>query len=402
MDGAVGDAASQEAAEKALYGDGTTKGEVQKYEERLAEAAKDVYAGSNSSITLPAVDWLIADNGGYRGLRFTISYKTYNSSTPKTASNLSYNNLKISTTEEDLYEFKIFANDKAGNTMQYYHEGELVTVSSDNVWDIKEIPSFTFTIKNLGIKVEEGKTSDKKVEKILDETYTLSGLKVVGATEQQSSYALYRLDKSKYSGKAITETALTGVKFEEVKSEAQNRASEVGTAAYPKFMDLYVDIYAKKVAEAIGETDVAAVKACFKVINPYNANIKETDPEWEEYNKYNWNTTSKSFKTVEEGNYLIIADFWEKNLPAQRAMGYKLVVVESSADVIEGDSKFSEWIENNTASVVLFSIAGVMLIAIIILLLVKPSDETLDDVDAKAKKKKEKKAKKAKKSKKDE
>ena len=67
--------------------------------------------------------------------------------------------------------------------------------------------------------------------------------------------------------------------------------------------------------------------------------------------------------------------------------------MQSKADVIEGENN---WLKNNVVSVVLFSIAGVMLILIIILLLIKPSDETLEDVDAavvKTKAKKEKKDK---------
>ena len=132
--------------------------------------------------------------------------------------------------------------------------------------------------------------------------------------------------------------------------------------------------------------------ACFKKIEAYNAKItEENDPAaWEAYNKYNWNVSSKSFKTVEEGEYLILADFWEKELPMQRASAYKVVIVETEEDVTKGDSKVMAWIKNNMVSVVLFGVAAVMLILIIILLLVKPSDETLDDVDKEVEKKKKK------------
>ncbi len=363
---------------------------VEAYQKLLADEAKDTYAGSNSNITLPAVDWLIKDNGGYRGMRFTISYKTPSSTgSAKSSSGLSYNGLKLSTTEEGLYEFKIFASDKAGNTMKYYVDGELVDVTTSNVWDIDAIPSFTFKIANLGIKVEEpSKASDRMAEKILDQTYTLSGLKVVGASNQQSKYALYRLDDSAYNGPAITENVLTGVKYEDIRTAALTKLDKVGTD-YETYFDLYLDIYAEKIAAAI-DGDKAAVKACFKEIKAYNANITESDKEWNEYNKYKWNTSSKSFSTVEEGEYLILADFWEKDLPMQRAAGYKVVVVESKADVIEGDSDFSIWVENNKVSVILFGVAALMLIAIIILLFVKPSDETLEDVEKKAAKKKNK------------
>ena len=79
-------------------------------------------------------------------------------------------------------------------------------------------------------------------------------------------------------------------------------------------------------------------------------------------------------------------------MPTYRAGAYKLIVVESKAYSVTGEDN---WLEDNIVSVILFAIAGVMLILIIILLMVKPSDETLEDVDAKAEKKAKKKAKKA-------
>ncbi len=376
-------------------------GEVASYQDLLVKAAKDVTAGSDSKITLPDVAWLLTDNGSYRSLKFNVSYKTPTSTSPQKSSELDYTKLKLTTSQEGVYEFKIYATDSAGNAMMYAHEGKLVEVTDSNIWDIEEIPSFTFTVSNSDIKVDEksSSSSDRKVEKILDQTYTLSGLKVVGASNQKSEYALYRLDTSAYSGTAISESALISVKYEDIRTEVNKRIAE-GTAG-SDYLDLYLTIYAEKVAQSVyGETATAdnakAIKACFVKINPYNANVKETDPEWEEYNKYNWNATSKSFKTAEEGEYLILADFWEDGLFTKRAPAYKVIVVESEADVIKGDSKIAEWIKNNVVSVVLFGVAGLMLIAIIILLLVKPSDETLEEVEVKAEKKKAKKEKKGK------
>lgn len=366
--------------------------QIEAYKALLKEESEkdDTRSGSNADFPIPAVDWLIKDNGGYRNLKFTISYKTPGSSSPKTASSLSYNNLEFSTTEEGLYEFKIFATDKAGNTMKCYLDGKLVDVSTGNIWDIEEIPSFTFEIENKGIKVDSTGASSRKAEKILNETYTLSSMTVIGATNQQSGYELYRLDTTGYNGPAITQTALTNVSYDALTSAAKTLLGQVGTETYPTYFDLYLDIYAGKVAAAING-DKAAVKACFKEIKAYNANITENDPEWEEYNKYNWNASSKSFKTVEEGEYLILADFWEKELPMQRASAYKVVIVETEEDVAEGESKVWAWVKANKVSVILFGVAAIMLILIVVLLLVKPSDETLEDVDKEVEKKKGKK-----------
>ncbi len=370
--------------------DGALATESTEYQALVNKAAENVAAGSSSSVKLPDVDWMITDNGGYRGLRFTISYKTPSSSSAKTSSGLSYNGLKITTTEEGLYEFKIFATDKAGNSMKYYLDGELVDVSTSNIWDIEEIPSFTFEIKDSVIKVEEPtSTSDKKVERIKDKTYSLSGLKVVGAESEQSSYALYRLNRSALA--AITDSSLINVKYEKIREKA---ATAIAAGDVTDYFDLYLDIYAEEIASA---TNLSAdvVKACFTRIDEYNARItEENDKEaWEAYNKYNWNSSAKSFNTAEEGDYVIIGDFWEKELPMQRAVAYKLIVVESEADVIKGESKFEAWVKANTASTVLFAVAGVLLIAIVILAIVKPADEKLEEVEENAKKAKKKKSK---------
>ena len=123
------------------------------FEDKLAKVASEVYAGSNSKIEFPSFEWLIGDNNGYRNLKFTISYRAPGSTSASTSSSLSYNNLKLSVAKEGKYEFKIFANDKAGNAMKYEIDGELVDITSSNVWDLDEeiSPVFSFEIANKGL-----------------------------------------------------------------------------------------------------------------------------------------------------------------------------------------------------------------------------------------------------------
>ncbi len=351
-------------------------------------------------MTLPSVEWMLEDDGGYRGMRFTISYKKPSSTSPSPIPNRAYSNLSITTSEAGEYEFKIFATDATGNTMKYYVDGKLVELSTSNVWEIDQIPKFSFNVAATELAVEDSKTDtaeNKKAEKRLDETYTLSGLSVVGTADDDSAYKLYKLDRSNYSGPSITEEALIGVTYKEICSEIEARRDviKIGDGSdcdYASYFDWYLDIYAEKLALKIdGNKD--DIRKCFVEVKEYNSRITEDDAEWEEYNKYEWNPADKSFTTAEEGEYLILADFWEKELPLNRAAGYKIIIVDSKADVIEGDSKFAEWIKNNIVSVILFGVAGLMLIAIIVLLLVKPSDETLEDVEAKAERKAAKKKK---------
>ncbi len=371
------------------------------FEESLAEAAKEVYAGSNSYIYFPSFKWMIGDNNGYRNLKFTISYKEPTSDRASGTSNLSYNTLKLAAESEGKYEFKVFANDKAGNTMKYYLDGELVTLTSNNVWDIEEIPSFTYEIENKGLKVEDGSsTSSRKETKVLDKTYTLDDIDVVGANssnELKEDYKLYKVDRSKYNdglevSKQLTTADLYAVTYEDL----QKRIDLKKISEFDGYFDMYLTAYAQALANEIGVTaaeDIEKIKSCFVEVKEYDSRINEENApdEWEAYNKYEWSASSQSFKTVEEGAFLILADYWELELASsQRAPAYKIVVVESKADVIKGEN---DWLKNNIVSVILFSIAGVMAILIVILLLIKPSDETLEDVDAAAAKIKEKKKK---------
>lgn len=368
------------------------------FEESLEEAAKDVYAGNNSYIYFPSFKWLIGDNNGYRNLKFTISYKTPSSNSASATTNLSYNTLKLAASNEGQYEFKIFATDKAGNTMKYYLDGELVSVTSSNVWNIEEIPSFTYEIENKGLKIEDGSSAaSRKDTKVLDKTYKLDDMDVVGASNLKEDYKLYKIDRSKYNdglnaNQQLTASDLYAVTYKDL----QDRIDLTKVGDYDGYFDMYLTAYAQALANELGVSGSEAIekiKSCFVEIQEYDSRItaENASSEWEAYNKYEWTASSQSFKTVEEGSYLILGDYWDSDLASsQRATAYKIVVVASKADVIKGEN---DWLKNNVVSVILFSIAGVMAILIVILLLIKPSDETLEDVDVVAAKAKEKRKK---------
>jgi hypothetical protein len=269
-------------------------------------------------------------------------------------------------------------------------DGEEVDVTKTNVWDIEEIPSFTFTIVNRGMKAEE--KSSKLDTKILGSDYKLSGVKIIGASDEKSDAVLYNVDVNKYnntlSGNALRLTAevLSSIKY----ADLQNKINAM-TVANGDYLGTYLDAYVALVAAKLGVGDdtnkVAAIKSCFSAIKPMDNRITEEDEDaWAASdNEYKWNAEAKSFKAAHEGVYVILADYWDEEVNgADRAAVYMVVEVDAEADEISGENN---WLKNNMVSVILFSIAGVMLILIIILLLVKPSDETLEDVDKKANKK---------------
>ena len=222
----------------------------------------------------------------------------------------------------------------------------------------------------------------------MDETYSFSSFKVVGASSLQENYALFVFDTEAGKKLGLTESTLTTVTFQQLREKMEAGLKDVKDG---KYIEYYIECYSALLAEKVGLTDKQdAIKALFRQINEYDSRITEENApnEWNEYNKYNWSVSSKKFKAAEEGIYVIVADYWEEELPMQRAAAYKIVVVDSEVDTIKGITL--SWIKNNLASVILFGVAGLMLIAIIVLLLIKPSDETLEDIDEKVAKKSKK------------
>lgn len=351
--------------------------QVNAYQKRLSEAATGKFI--DEDVNFPSMEWLFDDDNGYRNLKFTICYRTPSSTSAKSTSGISYNKLKLTVTEEGLYEFKVFAIDLAGNKMQCYNEeGKLVDVDTTTVWEIEEIPSFTFEIQNQGIKVKElSSSSSRKVSKSLDDKYTLSDLTVVGAKSKASEYKLYKL--ANLSDYAI----YTKVTFADLKAAADELIKNADKTKEIDYAAIYLQAYASKTGLEISN---------FQEIAPMNKLIDKTDKEWDTTdNKYEFDEKTGSFVAAEEGGYLILANYWNTELPTQRAVGYKIITVGSEGDTVEGDD---EWFENNLVSIILFSVAGLLLIILIILFFIKPSNETLADVDKKVKK--EKKAKKSK------
>ncbi len=364
---------------------------IDSYQVLVENAAEDLVAGSSTDFRLPTLRGMIDDNGGYESLKFTIVYKAQSASSESTKSSLSASSLKFTVSKSGVYEFKVFANDKAGNPMQYYLDGKLVDVTSSNVWKIEEIPYFTFEVKKTGLSIDDTNSeSDRKDSVTIGKDYDDFSLKVLGdsASSAVASNKLYRISFDTYNlanaSNLASSADLSKITYTEIANAAKGRLSQAN-GDYDEFFKLiYAELWAQKIgggvtAQTLIDNDV------FVEINAYNDAINEDDhpTEWERHNKYEWNATEASFKAAEEGHYLIISVYSDPLIGSAKACGYKVVNVASTDDVISGES---EWIKNNLVSVILFSISGLMFIAIIIIAFIKPSDETLEDVDAAAKK----------------
>ncbi len=361
-----------------------------RYQELVTEKAKDVYAGTNSYFYLPSLRGLIADKDtDYKKLKFNIYYKTQVSDSASSSTSLSSSSLKLSLSSLGLYEFKVVASDPIGNAMYCYVDGYKTKITADNVWDIEEIPSFTFSVTNQGITVEEETSADKIKTGVIDVTRSVDDFTVTALSGYKQEYGLYFFDttlfQKKYA-KNFTINDLTLIKFEELKAEA-----DLSKVKDKDYLAYYAELYAKLLTQKLGgDVTVTAEdlmkpdadgNVIFRKIEAYDSAIDEDKhpDDWAKSdNKYAWYPSSKTFKPQDIGCYLVFGVFTEGSLVGEKAAGYQVYSVTAKMDTIKGET---EWLKNNIASVVLFSIAGVMLIAIIILLVVKPSDEKLEEIE---------------------
>lgn len=372
-----------------------TAADAEAYQRALDEKVKDedLEAGSGESFYLPSPEKLFSDNStGYKSLKYTLCYKAPGASSASSSSNVSLSSLKLSVEEYGVYEFKIFVTDRAGNVMKSGAAGEEAEeISADNIWDHEELPTFTINIeKQKKIYIDDGAKSSRSDTGLIGVKYQDISFSVKGGTAGKSEYGLYYFDLAhfnevfgaKYRLSASDLTALTSTDLSG--SKTIEEAAEKYAAALASKLDSSSELTAEDFLE------IRNGKIVLRKIDEYRDKVSE---DYAPSNKYEWNATDKSFVPVESGNYIVFGVFKDSVYESEDACaaGYKAISVTDKEDINPGES---EWLKNNLVSVILFSIAGVMLILIIVLLFVKPSDETLEDVGNEKAAKKEKKSKK--------
>lgn len=315
------------------------------YQQAVYEAAEGLSAGDGAYFYMPSLRGLIgSDHADYRNLTFNVYYYKQSQavgSSASSATSLSYNSLKFEIDEVGQYLFCVLATDSSSNSMMYYVDGELVAVTSSNIWDIDEIPKFKFSVSYTGATVED---SGEQTLGYRDSKYTISSFDVVALAGYETEYALYYLD------------------------EAAMQAANV-TKPFSSYSDL---------VENIGNY-YGTLEKYLVPINEYNNDVKEGDDAWERtQNDYYWYPDSLTFVPVEVGYYVVKLTVTEASLPGSVVTAYQVIDVRNPIDS-PPDSTY--WLENNIASVVLFSISAVLAIIIVILFVVKPSDKTVEEVD---------------------
>lgn len=369
-----------------------TPDDAEAYQRELDDKVKneDLEAGSGESFYLPSPGKLFSDNStGYKSLKYTLCYKAPGASSASSSANVSLSSLKLSVEEYGVYEFKLFVTDRAGNVMTSGAGKEVIT--ADNIWDHEELPTFTINIeKQKKIYIDDGSKSSRSDTGLIGVKYTDISFSVKGGTTRKSEYGLYYFDLAhfnevfggKYRLSASDLTALTSNDLSGAKTIEE--AAEKYAAALAGKLDSTSELKAADFLE------IRNGKIVLRKIDEYRDKVSE---DYAPSNKYEWKATDKSFIPVESGNYIVFGVFKDSVYESEDACaaGYKAISVTDKEDINPGES---EWLKNNLVSVILFSIAGVMLILIIILLFVKPSDETLEDIGNEKAAKKEKKSKK--------
>ena len=329
-----------------VYSDETAfRNEREAYQRALDDAAAATSAGSGAYLYLPSLRGLIySDYADYRNLQFTVFYYKESQSADESsssASGLDYNDLRIEVDESGTYRIRIIASDASSNGMEYYNkDGELVTLSSENVWEIDEIPEFTVEIGYTGASIEDPGAQDYGYR---DRTYSIEDFEVIALDGYIEDYTLYYFNSS-----------LLG----------EGQTMPTYDACVENAEDYVTNTY----------------KDSMVVINTYNSDVTEDDENWDDTdNAYEWDPDSSlSFVPQRSGIYFVELLVTDPNLSGMTATQYMAIEVRNPVDIIPGQSY---WLENNITSVVLFSISAVLAVIIVILFVVKPSDKNVKEVD---------------------
>ncbi len=315
------------------------------YQAAVDRAAENASAGDGAYFYLPSLRGLISSPScDYRDLTFSVYFYSQSQTEDETASSatsLDYNELRFEIDEPGRYVFRVLASDNAGNGMKYYYDGQLVTVSSGNIWDIEGIPEFSFTVGYDGARVTDPEEQELGYR---DSTYEIEDFEIIAVPGYETEYELFRIDEESLPSE------LQGVSY----TALVNNAKEYFDGDWAQYLI---------------------------AIQPYNSDVTEDDPLWDRTdNRYEWDPEDLTFVPNEAGYYVVKLTVTEPSMPGRTVTAYQVIDVRNPIDTLP-DATY--WLENNVAAVVLFCISGVLLIVLVALFVVKPK-KGVDEVDMKS------------------
>ena len=328
-----------------------------------ALAGQEASAGTDKYFYLPSFENFISDNVTlYNDLEFSIYYI---SSESGSATSLASNELSIELSADGLYRFAIYATDSAGNDMYYINEeGEKVTFTGSDLEALLEdpansdlvdyVPVYQFTVNYGGLTVTdpEGQEIGYVGTEYSAGDFEISGL----SSNYTTSYSLYIFDRLAYT-------------------------RDNGPISYAQFIGM--------VSELFNDPETRA--AYFQTITPADE-VENTDPDYELYTDYAWDPDNLSFVPQEDNSFYVIRMSAKDNIyNTGEIESFMAISVSAAADHLAGED---DWLENNLVSIILLCVAGVALIGIVLLIVIKPKEKgDIDVIDEKASKRSAKKLK---------
>lgn len=322
---------------------------------------ENVSAGSGAYFYLPSLRNLIkSEYADYRNLRFSIYYYKQSQSegsSAGSATSLKYNALRFQIDEAGMYRFRVLASDASGNAMKFPQgEGEskeYVTVTSSNIWDLEGYPEFKLEVKYNGVTIEDMKeqTSGNR-----ESSYSITDFTIIALSGIQKDYSLYYFNEDNLKTGATVPTYSALV-------------SEMNEIKTPEAF-----------AEFCAKYNISDERKCITEISEFNSEVAEDDDDWDKTdNAYRWNPSSSlSFVPQKSGFYIVGITVTDPNRSNESHVAYQAIRIGNPYDYTPAPS---DWLQNNLVSVILFSISGVLLIAIVILFIVKPSDKKMEEID---------------------
>lgn len=357
--------ATYSPAADAAEGENGFEGYQQLVEEALAE--QKASAGDGNYFYLPSFEEYIRDNvTSYRDLTFSIYYIGSDSGS---STSLAYNELSIEIEDDGLYRFAIYATDAAENQMYYIERDEdgnevmdengepvIVKFAASDLASLLEdpaksklvdyVPVFEFTVNYGGLTVTdpEGQDIGFVGTKYSADSFDITGL----SSNYSTTYSLYVFDRRAYTedtGKTISYAQL-------IKGLSSSLAED--------------------------ENFFRAYRQYFTLI-PALDDLDETEEDYDLYSAYEWDSSALTFIPQEaDANsfYVIRLEAEDSTYLTDPIVSYMAISVSAAADPVYGEDT---WVQDNVASIVLLSIAGVALIGIVLLIVIKPKEK--GDID---------------------
>ena len=316
------------------------------------EAMEDhkLYAGGNK-FYLPSIEYGFLDEY-LRGTdyKYSIYYKGASSGSH---ASLDSNKLAIDLNDADVtYRFTIYITDGFGNPMRYPDpdnagEWKEIANNSTDIWDAVEdglLPYFEFEVS---YKEATAEPPENLSISYVQSNYSGVSFKITGVSgTYTSAYKLYVFDRNAY----FAET------------------QEV----------LDYDTFAANTQAIFDNTYKSGVntRKFFTTVKPVSE-LLESDENYEKFKSLNWNATSISFTPQSVEDFYVIELQLTDNRSQKPEHYYATVASSVQTTPLKGES---DWLGNNKTSIILFVVAGVCLVALIILLVIKPKDK--GDIDA--------------------